>query len=229
MALDVERRTRGGAHDGASALGMTETQLARRHRPHRQREHGARDPRRVGAARLRSARLRAARVRRRRRHARVRDRRHARHHHRDRPAPRRRAVGARDAARRRHQGLLAERAPPRRTPSTTRELDRARSRRSSPAPLPISRARASTAPAAGGRADARRALRRAVVRDHACRSTAGLPRRRSTRQHARLYGYANPARPAEIVNVRVHGDRRSPTKPALPRATSASTAAPRPR
>ena len=46
-------------------------------------------------------------------------------------------------------------------------------------------------------------------------------------QHARLYGYSNAARPAEIVNVRVKASGVT-DKPALPRATSAEPAAPVP-
>jgi len=52
-------------------------------------------------------------------------------------------------------------------------------------------------------------------------------RREFDAQHARLYGYSNASRPAEIVNVRVKASGLT-DKPALPRATSAEPATPVP-
>ena len=107
----------------------------------------------------------------------------------------------------------------------TRRGSRRSSTRWSPARTPTSiakdsrrRDRSSTACSTCGTWDSRSRS--------ACRSSAGY-RATFDAQHARLYGYSNPARAAEIVNVRVKASGIT-SKPALPRATSATSEAPEP-
>ena len=166
------------------------------------------------------------RVRRRRRHARVRDCRAARHRHGARAAACRRPVGAGHARRRRDARLLGERADAGRSaaaPAISRHAT---------APL-VARARFVSS--------ARR-----VQRDAACASSGwstcatSVSRTRSRcrcrrvtdrefdRRHARLYGYANPERPAEVVAVRVRAPRADEQTRAAVRAARAARRGRRP-
>ena len=156
----------------------------------------------------RSARLRARRLRRRRRHARVRDRRGARHRARS------SCRGTPACCRRSACCWPTSRATTRRACCGRRRVVAGGSR--------ATRSRRSCAQA--GASSARRAsagasrVERALDVRYVGQSyeitvpfAADYPRATFDRRHDRRYGYANPARPTEVVNVRVNAGRASPT------------------
>ncbi len=151
---------------------------------------------------------------------------HARHRHRRRAAPRRRAVGARHARRRRDARLLGERPAAGRAAVVARDLDArlaplvARGR-----PRPAAR-RLRRRRVVIDRLD-RRALRRPVVRDHACRSQPRYRARVRSAPRTALRLLESRSRPVEVVAVRVRAAGITDKADAAVHAACARSSSPR--